>query len=101
MLEAAVLALTRVKHLRSRGDRLCDLLARDLIIGWRGWVCICSEIPQAESGVVLQGPSKDESTTQESCSQHDGRGNELSLRRPEKCYISFESPTETAIGGIN
>ena len=59
------LRLTWVKRLRRGGDRPRDLLTRGLVMRWRGWECtISSEILLAESGVVLQGLSKDESRPQ-------------------------------------
>ena len=84
-LEAENSKFTWVKYLGRRGDRLGYRLACDLTIR-------CTE---AESRLVLQGLSKDEGKTKESCYQHGGRDNESETRakkRINRCLYAFVTP---------
>lgn len=64
---------------------------------------MCSEIPETESRLAVQDPSKSESTAQKSGCQHGRNGNELWYTESEECClycIAFRTVVVVRLGYV-
>jgi len=65
---------------------------------------MCNEIPEAESRLAVQDPSKSESTAQKSCCQHCRNSNELWYTESEECRLyctAFRTTVDVRLGYVS